>query len=165
MALPLSGGVTTPLSPVTGGRITPLEHPLRGFLAGSQGSACAGGVGFSCWGSALCALAAAGIPTPAMSVNVRRTNRRFCLIAAPYRGRHSFANAASPYEFRRFHVCVCAKVNPVDMLLGSTLDRARKSGAAAVSCNPRGTCHIRAMRMDSAGRRARLQWTRGSGAA
>ena len=162
MVLPLSGGVTTPLSPVTGGRITPLEHPLRGFLAGSQGSACAGRVGCSCWASALCALAA---PTPTAASVKKRTNRRFCLIAAPLSGRHSFANAACPYEFRRFHICVCVKVNPANMLLDSTLDRARKSGAAAVSCDLRGTCHIRAMRMDSARRRARLQWTRGSGAA
>jgi hypothetical protein len=163
MVLPSSGGVTTPLSPVTGGRITPFEHPLSGLVLRSQGSDCAGGMDCT-WGraSALCALAAPGTPTAA---SVKRTNRRFCLMAAPLRGRHSFANAASPYEFRRFHVRMCAKVDTEVMLLDSTLDRARKSVAAAVSCDPRGTCHIRAMRMDSAGRRARLQWTRGIGAA
>jgi len=163
MVLPLSGGVTTPLSPVTGGRITPLEHPLSGLVPRSQGPDCAGGMDCTrgCWASALCALAALGTPTAA---SVKRTNRRFCLIAAPLRGRHSFANAASPYEFRRFHGRVWAKVNTEVMLLDSTLDRARKSGAAALSCDPRGTCHIRAMRMDSARRRARLQWTQGIGA-
>src|SRR5207244_11515996 len=85
--------------------------------------------------SALCALAA---PTPTAASVKKRTNRRFCLIAAPLSGRHSFANAACPYEFRRFHICVCVKVNPANMLLDSTLDRARKSGAAAVSCDLRG---------------------------
>jgi len=87
----LAGGFTTPRSPVIGGRITPSNwQPLcpwtpagsSGFAGGSQGSACAGGVGGCAWVRGigpLCAIAMQGTVPPAKA-RESRANRRFAFM-------------------------------------------------------------------------------------